>query len=55
MYMVAGEIKQICEKYGEFCSEYGILEKNNPDQPDESDQQNDQTEESNESDTVEAC
>ena len=28
MYMVAGEIKEICEKYGELCSEYGILEKN---------------------------
>ena len=28
MYMVAGELKSICEKYGELCSEYGILEKN---------------------------
>ena len=27
MYMVAGELKEICEKYGELCSEYGILEK----------------------------
>ena len=27
MYMVAGELERICEKYGEFCSEYGILEK----------------------------
>ena len=27
MYMVAGELKTICEKYGELCSEYGILEK----------------------------
>ena len=27
MYMVAGELKSICEKYGELCSEYGILEK----------------------------
>ena len=27
MYMVAGEIKDICENYGELCSEYGVLEK----------------------------
>ena len=27
LYMVAGELKTICEKYGEFCSEYGVLEK----------------------------
>ena len=27
MYMVAGELKTICDKYGELCSEYGILEK----------------------------
>merc|ERR1712013_226723 len=26
MYLVAGEIKDICEKYGELCSQYGILE-----------------------------
>ena len=25
--MVAGEIKTLCDKYGELCSEYGILEK----------------------------
>ena len=28
MYMLAGEIKEICEKYGELCSDYGILDKN---------------------------
>ena len=28
MYMLAGEIKQICEEYGELCSQYGILDKN---------------------------
>ena len=28
MYMIAGELKMICEKYGELCSEYGILDKN---------------------------
>ena len=27
LYMVAGEIKTLCDKYGELCSEYGILEK----------------------------
>lgn len=27
MYMVAGELKEICEKYGELCSEYNVLEK----------------------------
>ena len=28
MYLVAGEIKDLCEKYGELCSQYGILDKN---------------------------
>ena len=27
MYMISGELKEICEKYGELCSQYGILEK----------------------------
>ena len=27
MYMVADELKEICEKYGELCSDYGVLEK----------------------------
>ena len=27
MYLMADDIKQVCEKYGELCSEYGILEK----------------------------
>ena len=27
MYMVADELKEICEKYGELCSEYNVLEK----------------------------
>ena len=28
MYMLASEIKDLCEKYGELCSQYGVLEKN---------------------------
>lgn len=27
MYLVAGELKEICEKYGALCGEYNILEK----------------------------
>ena len=27
MYLVAGELKDICEHYGAFCDEYGILKK----------------------------
>ena len=27
MYLVAGELKEVCEKYGALCSEYNILEK----------------------------
>ena len=27
MYMISGELKEICEKYGELCSDYGVLEK----------------------------
>ena len=25
MYMISGELKEICDKYGDLCSEYGIL------------------------------
>ena len=25
LYMVAVELKEICDKYGEFCNDYGIL------------------------------
>ena len=28
MYLVSGEMKELCEKYGELCSQYGVLEKN---------------------------
>ena len=29
MYMVADEMKDICEKYGALCNEYGVLESSN--------------------------
>ena len=29
MYMISGELKEICDKYGDTCSDYGILEKKN--------------------------
>ena len=29
MFLVAQEVKDICENYGMFCSEYGILDTNN--------------------------
>ena len=28
MYLVAGEIKDLCDHYGAFCGEMGILETN---------------------------
>ena len=30
MYLVADEMKDICEKYGALCNDYGVMESSNP-------------------------